>query len=99
MSFEKVIEEFESKEAAGGRPCIVCKVEDLLAADWLDEEERDLLAGELVGKEFHSAVDALQTAPVEDLAAWAVLYDWPECFLLSDSYDRKIVDLYEELKG
>ena len=98
LKIYELIEQFEREEAAAGRPCMVCKVEDFLEADWLDGEERDLLAGELMGKDYHSASDALQTASEEDLAAFAVLYDWPECFLLSDSYDRRIVELYEELK-
>ena len=98
LEYEKIIEQFERKEAAAGRPCMVCKVEDLLAAEWLDEEERDILAGSLIGRDCHSAVDALQTAPPKDLAAWAVLYDWPDCYLLSDSYDRQITELYKKLK-
>lgn len=96
--FEEIIERFENEEAAAGRPCVVGRTEEFLSADWLSQEERDLLAGELVGKNVYSALDALQQAPEEDLKAWAVLYDWPECFLLSDGYDQQVTSLYKELK-
>lgn len=99
LTEEKIIEKFEHKEAEAGRPCIVSRVEDFLGADWLSQEERDLLAGELADKDFHSALDALQQAPEEDLKAWAVLYDWPDCVLLSDSYDREITKLYNDLRN
>lgn len=48
MAQDEVISKFEQKEAAAGRPCIVARVRDFLQADWLDQDDRDWLAGVLV---------------------------------------------------
>lgn len=94
---EEVISEFESKEAAAGRSCMVARVKDFLSADWLDQDDRDWLAGVLVSKDYHTARQALEGAPAVELLAWAVCYDWPDCYLLADSYDPHIVKLYADI--
>lgn len=98
MAQDEVISKFEQKEAAAGRPCIVARVRDFLQADWLDQDDRDWLAGVLVSKDYHTAKQALEGAPAVELLAWAVCYDWPDCYLLADSYDPRLTRLYKDLE-
>lgn len=94
---DEVIERFEKEEADEGRPCMVARVRDFLTADWLDQESRDWLAGVLVGKGYHTARQALDCEPVVNLLEWAIMYDWPDCYLLTDSYDPRIKRLYVDV--
>lgn len=96
---KSIISDFESKEAAEGRPCTVARVMDLLSADWLDQEKRDWLAGQLVDKDYERAQVALDHASTAELYAWAVCYDWPDCYLLSGSYDPRITKLLKDLES
>lgn len=88
---------FEQKEAAEGRPCIVARVKDFLSAEWLDQEKRDWLAGVLVGKDYEKAQVALDHATTAELYAWAVCYDWPDCYLLSGACDPRLTRLLDAL--
>ena len=98
MTQDEIVERFEHTEAADGRPCMVARVKDFLTAEWLDQEGRDWLAGVLIGKDYQTAKQALEGAPVVDLDAWAIVYDWPDCYLLSDSYDPRITRLLKDLE-
>lgn len=98
VTTEGIINNFENEEAANGRPCIVARVRDFLQADWLAQDDRDWLAGVLVSKDYHTAAVALDHASAKDLYNWAVVYDWPECSLLGDSYDPRLVYLLDDLE-
>lgn len=96
-TIKDIVSGFEQTEAAEGRPCIVARVKDFLSAEWLDQEKRDWLAGVLVGKDYEKAQVALDHASTAELYAWAVCYDWPDCFLLSGACDPRLTRLLGHL--